>query len=170
MLYSWKIAHLTTNVALTWVHCMIATSSDTVSRHYWWLGVSLVSVLYLSRSSSQNKSVSHSIAEQYMKVMTDKNYLHPIVGQFYIIEGYGVSEKTTNMSQIINRYHNKVVLNKNGHGRNRTQTFAMMDSEWIDRWKSTYYAIAAITPAVSIFMPYWYFYHYRVSLDFYYNT
>jgi hypothetical protein len=46
----------------------------------------------------------------------------------------------------------------------------MMDSEWIDRWKSTYYAIAAITPAVSIFMPYWYFYHYRVSMDVYNNT
>ena len=68
-----------------------------------------------------------------MKVMTDKNYLHPFVVQFYIIEGYGVSEKTTNMSQIINRYHNKVVLNKNGHGRNRTQSFAMIDNKWIDR-------------------------------------
>ena len=66
----------------------------------------------------QNKSVSHSIAEQYMKVMTDKNYLYPIVVQFYIIEGYGVSEKTTNMSQIINKHHNKVVLNKNGQNSN----------------------------------------------------
>ena len=38
------------------------------------------------------------------------------------------------MSQITNRHHhNKVVLNKNGHGRNQIQTFAMIDNEWIDR-------------------------------------